>query len=154
MNRGCLFFQDNHFVYQQSYLIFKIEHFIPYFCFSQYYLIYVYISHVIYFSSAILIALNDHLELTVWCRLRDFFKDLIDIHSYSLFLVNSIFCCQLCFFFNFSGVWQIYVAEVLIIHICKYYHLAFLSPYEYQSEVNFRVVYSVSRLSSRSIFGL
>ena len=32
--------------YQQSYVIFKIEHFISYFCLSQYYLLYVYISHI------------------------------------------------------------------------------------------------------------
>ena len=35
----------NHFEYQQSYVIFKIEHFIPYFCLSQYYWLYVYKSH-------------------------------------------------------------------------------------------------------------
>ena len=40
------------------------------------------------------------------------------------------------FFVTFSCVCQIYVAEVLIIHFCNYYHLRFLSPYEYQSEVN------------------
>ena len=32
---------------------------------SQYYLLYIYKSHIFYFSSAILIALNDSLELTV-----------------------------------------------------------------------------------------
>ena len=31
--------------------------------------------HFFYFSSAILIALNENLELTILCRLRDFFKD-------------------------------------------------------------------------------
>ena len=69
-----------------------------------------------YFSSAILIALNDNLELTVLCRLRDFFKDEIDMCSNSLLFVNSIFCCELHFFKTFSHVCQIYVAEVLIIH--------------------------------------
>ena len=71
------------------------------FCLSQYYLHYVYISHIFYFSSAILIALNDNLELTVLCRLRDFFKDEIDMCSYSLLLVNSIFCCEVNFFLLF-----------------------------------------------------
>ena len=56
--------------------------------------------------------------------------------SYSLLLVNSIFSCQL-FLYNFSHVCQIYVAEGLIMHFCNYYHLRFLSPYGYQSEVNF-----------------
>ena len=65
----------DYFEYQQPYVIFKIEHFIPYFCLSQYYLLYVYISHISYFSSAILIALNDNLKLTLLCRLRYFFKD-------------------------------------------------------------------------------
>ena len=31
--------------------------------------------HFFYFSNAILIALNENLELTLLCRLRDFFKD-------------------------------------------------------------------------------
>ena len=59
-------FWNDHFEYQQPYVIFKIEHFIPYFCLSQYYLLYVYKSHIFYFSSAILIALNGNLELTVF----------------------------------------------------------------------------------------
>ena len=45
--------------------------------------------------------------------------------------VNSVF-----FLLTFSCVCQIYVADVLIIHFCNYYHLRFLSPYEYQSEGN------------------
>ena len=49
-----------------TYATFKIEHFIPYFCLSQYYLLYVYIRHIFYFSSAILKALNDNLEHTVF----------------------------------------------------------------------------------------
>ena len=36
-------------------------------CLSQYYLLYIYISHIFYFSSAILIPLDDNLELTVLC---------------------------------------------------------------------------------------
>ena len=35
---------------------------------SQYHLLYVYISHNFYFSNAIFIAFNDHLELNVLCR--------------------------------------------------------------------------------------
>ena len=38
---------------------------------------------------------------------------------------------------TFSHVCQIYIAVLLIIHFCNYYHLRDLSPYEYQSEVNF-----------------
>ena len=53
----------------------QIEHSIPYFCLSQYYLLHLYTSHISHFSSTILIALNDNLELTVLCRLWDFFKD-------------------------------------------------------------------------------
>ena len=34
------------------------------------------------FSSAILIALNENLQLTILCRFRDFFKDEIDMCSY------------------------------------------------------------------------
>ena len=63
-NRGS--FSDNCFEYQQPYVIFKIEHFVPYFCLSQYYLLSFYISHIFYFSSAILIALKANLELTVF----------------------------------------------------------------------------------------
>ena len=59
---------DDCFEYQPTYVIFKIEHFIPYFCLFQYYLLYVYISHILYFSSAILIALNDNLELPVFMQ--------------------------------------------------------------------------------------
>ena len=102
-------FLDNHFEYQQSYVIFKIEHFIPYFCLSQYYFHFVYISHIFYFPSAILIALNDNLELSVLCRLGDFFKDEIDMCSYSLLLVNSIFCCELCFCFSNFHVYARYM---------------------------------------------
>ena len=57
-------------------LSFKIEHFVPYFCCSQYYLLYVCLSHIFYFLSAILIALIDNLELTVLCRPRDLFQTL------------------------------------------------------------------------------
>ena len=59
---------------QQPCVVFKIEHFVPYFCLSQYYLLYVYISHIFCYSSAIMTALNGNLELTALCRLRDFFK--------------------------------------------------------------------------------
>ena len=52
--------------YQQPNIILKTEHFTPYFCLSQYYLVCVYISHICYLSSAILIALTDNLELTVF----------------------------------------------------------------------------------------
>ena len=55
------------------------------------------------------------------------------MHSYSLLLVNSIFCFEV----FFSHVCQVYIAEVLVTHFCNYYHLRFLSPYEYKSEVNF-----------------
>ena len=44
-NRGH-FFPDDHFEYQKLYVIFKIEHFIPYFSLSQYYLLYVYIRNI------------------------------------------------------------------------------------------------------------
>ena len=36
-----IFFPDDHFEYQQPYIIFKIEHFIHSFCLSHYYLLYV-----------------------------------------------------------------------------------------------------------------
>ena len=48
-----------------TYVIFKIEHFIPHFYLTQYYLLYAYRSHISYFSSAILLALNDNLEITL-----------------------------------------------------------------------------------------
>ena len=66
LHREGLFVSDDHFEYHQTYVIFKIEHFVPYFCLSQYYFLYVYISHIVFFSSAILIALIDNLELTVF----------------------------------------------------------------------------------------
>ena len=44
--------------------------------------------------------------------------------------VNSILCKPFHMYVR-------YVAEVLIVHFWNYYHLRFLSPYEYQSEVNF-----------------
>ena len=72
-------FQFNHFEYQQSYVIFKIEH-----------------------SLHISVYLNN-LELTVLYTLKDFFKDQIDMCCYSLLLVNSIFCCEL-HFLTFSCV--------------------------------------------------
>ena len=40
------FFLIYHFEYEQLYVIFQIEHFVPYFSLSQYYLDYVYISHI------------------------------------------------------------------------------------------------------------
>ena len=57
-------------------------------------------------------------------------------------------------FLSFSCVCRIYVSEVLIMHFCNYYHLRFVSPYEYKIEVNFLGVNSGSWSSSRSIFGL
>ena len=69
---------------------------------SHYYLLYIYISHIFYFSSAILIALNDNFKPTVLCRLRDVFKDEIDMCSYSLLLANSSFCCELHFLKSFT----------------------------------------------------
>ena len=66
----------NCFEYQQSYVIFKIEHFMSYFCLSQDYLLYLYISQIFFtFQVLFLIALNENLELILLCRLRDFFKD-------------------------------------------------------------------------------
>ena len=65
-SQAGLFFPDGHFEYQQPYVIFKFEHFTPYFCLSQYYLLHVYITHNFYCSSAILMALYDNLELTVF----------------------------------------------------------------------------------------
>ena len=43
-------FLDNHFEYQPPYVIFKIVYFIPDFCLSQYYLLYVYVSHIFTFQ--------------------------------------------------------------------------------------------------------
>ena len=83
------------------------------------------IYHTFYFSVAILIVLNDNLELTFRYRLRDFFKYEIDMCSYSLLLVNSIFGCELHFFNFFLYVCKINVAEVLIIYFCNYYHVRF-----------------------------
>ena len=80
------FFLGNHFEYHQSYVVFKIEHFIQYFFLSQYYLLYVYISHIFKFSSAILIALNDDLELTILCIFGDFVKRL----NWYVFLLTTI----------------------------------------------------------------
>ena len=37
--------------------------FVPYFCLSQYYLLFIYTSHIFYLPNAILIALNHNLEL-------------------------------------------------------------------------------------------
>ena len=116
-NRGH--FWGNHFEYQQSYVIFKIEHLIPYFCLFQYYFTpHLHKSNFLFFKCNF-----DSLKLTFWnltllCRLTDFFKDLIHMWSYSLLLVISISSCKL-FFFNFSHVHQIYVAEVLIIHFLQ-----------------------------------
>ena len=57
-----------------------------------------------------MIALKDNCELTFLCRLRDFFKDEIDLCSYSLLLVNSIFCRELHFILLFHMYAQIYIA--------------------------------------------
>ena len=54
------------------------------------------------FSSAILIVLNDNLDPIALCRIWHFFKYQIDMCSYSLLLVNFIFCCELCFFSFFT----------------------------------------------------
>ena len=110
-NRGCFLFQDDHFEYQQPYVNFKIEHFIPYICFSQYYLIYV-----LSINWALLIVLKK-LELLF---------DVVELLVHSLFLFNSIFYCEsvgLNFFMCMLDIcWRIFVN-----------HLAFLSPCEYQS---------------------
>ena len=78
---------------------------------------YLYVSHIFfYFSSASLITLNHDLQLTVLCRLRDFFQRwnwyvlLLNISGQFNFLLWKLF------FFTFSHICQIYVAEVLIIH--------------------------------------
>ena len=39
LHRQGLFFPDDHFEYQYPYVIFKIEHFITYFCLSQYFIV-------------------------------------------------------------------------------------------------------------------
>ena len=78
--------------------------------------------------------------------------------NWYVFLFNIIgqflFLLWTLFFFTFSCVCQIYVSEVLIIHFSDYYHLRFVSPYEYQIEVSFWGVNSGSWSNSRSIFGL
>ena len=52
---------------QQPCVILKIEHILSNISvYPQYYLLYVYISHIFYFSSVILVALNDNLELSVF----------------------------------------------------------------------------------------
>ena len=48
------------------------------------------LSILFYFSSAILIALNDNLELTVLCRFRDFFKDEIQIYVFLLTIIGQL----------------------------------------------------------------
>ena len=58
----------------------------------------------------------------------------VPIHYYwsiPFSVVNSVF------FLTFSCVYQTYVAEVLIIHFCYYYHLRFMSLYESWGEVIF-----------------
>ena len=129
------FFEVKHFEYQQSYDILKIEHFISYFCLSLLFALCLYKPYFLLFKYNF----DSHewqFRTTVLGKLRDFFKDEIDMCSCSVLLVNSIFCCEL-HFLAFSCICQIYVAEVLIIHFYNYYHLRFLSPYEYQSEVKF-----------------
>ena len=72
---------------------------------------------IFYFSGAILITLNDNLELIVLCRHRDFFKDEIDVCCYSIFLVNSIFYCELSILLtSFTCMLNICVVEILFIH--------------------------------------
>ena len=127
-------FWDNCFEYQQPYVIFKIENFIPHFYLSQYYLFFVYISHIFYFSSAILIALNDNLELYVDLETSSKIKLIcIPTHYYwsvPFSAVNSIFF--LLFHVYARYMWLRYYSYIF----CTYYHLRFLSPYDYQSEVN------------------
>ena len=73
---GVWVFWDDCYEYQQPYVIFKIEHFVPYFFLSQDYLLYVYISHIFYFSSVLLIALNENLEFVCsYVDLETSFKD-------------------------------------------------------------------------------
>ena len=100
-NRGQ-FFKMIVFEFQQPSIFFKIEHFIPYFHLSQNYLLYVYICHIFCFSSAILIALHDNLELTVLCRL---WRLLQRLYGY-MFLLTSIgqfhFLLWTLFFFFFD----------------------------------------------------
>ena len=107
------------------------------FCLSQYYLLYTYISHM--FS---LFKCNfDSLEWQFGTWL--FYVDLETSSKMKLICVPTHYYCCIPFsavnsiFLNFSHVCQIYVAGVLIIHFCRYCHLRCLSPYEYQSEVNF-----------------
>ena len=71
----------------------------------------LHIAIYLYFSGGLLIFLNDNFELTLLCRLGDFFKDEIDRCSYSLLLGNSIFCCELHFIITFSNMYTwIYIA--------------------------------------------
>ena len=79
--------------------------------------------------------------------------------SYSLLLVNSIFCCEL-HFLPFSHVCQIYAAGVLSIRFFEVLPSKVFITYENQSEVNFWGVNSRSRsifvlylLRVHSIFG-
>ena len=80
--------------------------------------------------------------MTIWNLL--FYEDLVASSKMKLICVPSHYYWSIefsalnsFFFSTFSHVCLIYVAGVLIIHFCRYCHLRFLSPYEYQSEVNF-----------------
>ena len=139
LHKQGLFFLNDHFKCQQSYVIFKIEHFIPYFCLSQYYSLCVYISHIFTFQVQFWSP-----WMTIWNLL--FYVDLetswkiklicVPAHCYWSIPFSAVNCVCFFFFFffwTFSHVCQKYVAEVLIIHFCNYYHQRFLSPYEYQS---------------------
>ena len=71
------------------------------------------------FKCTILIALNDDLVLILLCRHRDFFKDEIDMCSYSLLVVNSIFCCKVHSLNFFTCMPDICLVEILFIHFCR-----------------------------------
>ena len=74
----------------------------------------LHIAIYLYFSGGLLIFLNDNFELTLLCRLGDFFKDEIDRCSYSLLLGKFHFLLWTPFFIYFSHVYQICVDVVLI----------------------------------------
>ena len=93
-------------------------------------------SYFVYILSVILIALNNNLELSVYVHLgTSSKKKLICVPTH--YYLSLPYSAVNWIFFNFSHVCQIYVAEVLIIHFYRNCHLRFLSPYEYQSQVNF-----------------
>ena len=136
-------------LYQQSYIIFISEHFIQYFISIS--SVHVYISHNFYFSNAIFIALNDHLELTVLCR-----HSLLQRLTWYMFLLTIIGQFHLLlwtpFFFFFM-----YMADIcrwgtnytfLQLLLCKVFITIGLPNWgQFLWGVN-------SRSSSRSIFGL